>query len=108
LNLARDLLRRRGRRPEAILDETALPMSFATQPVVDTTHREDQRVRAALHELPRDQRLVIELHWFDELSFDEIAAVVGASSGAARARAHRGYERLRKSLDGARVTSVRA
>jgi RNA polymerase sigma factor (sigma-70 family) len=101
LNLARDLLRRRGRRPEAILDETALP-------VVDTTHREDQRVRAALHELPRDQRLVIELHWFDELSFDEIAAVVGASSGAARARAHRGYERLRKSLDGARVTSVRA
>ena len=86
MNLARDLARRRGRRPEAILDETALPVSVAIQPVVDTTNPEDERVRAALRELPHDQRIVIELHWFDELSFDEIAAVVGASSGAARAR----------------------
>jgi DNA-directed RNA polymerase specialized sigma24 family protein len=41
---------------------------------------------------------VIQLHWFEERSFDEIASIVGASSGAARVRAHRGYQSLRKSL----------
>src|SRR5215467_14772428 len=34
LNLARDLLRRRGRRPESAMEEAALPVSAAVQPAV--------------------------------------------------------------------------
>jgi len=94
LNLARDLLRRRGRRPEQVLEEEALAAVPAGAPDVDVA----RRVRAALSGLPRDQREVIELHWFDQLSFNEIAAIVGASSGAVRVRAHRGYQALRKTL----------
>jgi DNA-directed RNA polymerase specialized sigma24 family protein len=41
---------------------------------------------------------VIELHWFEESPYEEIARVVGASVAAVRVRAHRGYERLRKIL----------
>jgi RNA polymerase sigma-70 factor (ECF subfamily) len=99
LNLARDLLRRRGRRPETAIEEEALPVSCATQPIVDDSGDVGRRVRAALRELPREQREVIELHWFEQLSFNEIAAIVGATSGAARVRAHRGYAALRKVLD---------
>jgi RNA polymerase sigma-70 factor (ECF subfamily) len=99
LNLARDLLRRRGRRPEVLFEETALPMASATQPVVEVAGDVGKRVRAALSELPRDQREVIELHWFEELSFNEIAQIVGANPGAVRVRAHRGYVTLRKTLD---------
>ena len=96
LNLARDLLRRRGRRPEQLLEEEALPAaSVTTQPDHDVA----RRVRAALSVLPREQREVIELHWFEELSFTEIATIVGASSGAVRVRAHRGYVTLRKTLE---------
>jgi RNA polymerase sigma-70 factor (ECF subfamily) len=94
LNLARDVLRRRGRRPEQPLEEQALPAAEA-----GPDREVARRVRAALRGLPRDQREVIELHWFDELSFNEIAAIVGASSGAVRVRAHRGYVALRKTLE---------
>jgi RNA polymerase sigma-70 factor (ECF subfamily) len=57
-------------------------------------------VRQALGQLSAEQRAVIELHWFDELPFAEIATIVGASAGAVRVRAHRGYEALRKTLGG--------
>lgn len=94
LNLARDHLRRRGRRPETALEDAPEPVAPA--PVEDDGTA--RRVRDALATLPRDQRQVIELHWFDELPFQEIAAVVGASTGAVRVRAHRGYVTLRKAL----------
>jgi RNA polymerase sigma factor (sigma-70 family) len=102
LNLSRDLLRRRGRRPETVMKEETLPLRVAIQPVVekaDDPGELGKRVRSALSELPKEQREVIELHWFERLSFTEIAAIVGASSGAARVRAHRGYVALRKHLD---------
>jgi RNA polymerase sigma-70 factor (ECF subfamily) len=99
LNLARDLLRRRGRRPETTMEEEALPAAVAIQPVEGAGNDVAQRVRLALATLPKDQREVIELHWFDQLSFNEIGAIVGASSGAVRVRAHRGYVALRKTLE---------
>ena len=43
-------------------------------------------------------REVIELHWFENSPYDEIAMIVGASVAAVRVRAHRGYERLREIL----------
>ncbi len=98
LNLARDLLRRRGRRPETQVDEAALPAIPASAPA-DAEADIARRVRLALGTLPREQREVIELHWFEQLSFTEIAGIVGATSGAVRVRAHRGYVTLRKSLD---------
>ncbi len=104
LNLARDLLRRRGRRREDDLVEEALPPV-----VVDASHPSEQddetrqRVRTALRRLPIDQREVIELHWFEELPFQEIATIVGATPGAVRVRAHRGYVTLRKDLDPAKL-----
>jgi len=96
LNLSRDLLRRRGRRRETAVDEAALPVPDTTP--VDGGEAA-RRVRSALSELPREQREVIELHWFEQLSFAESAGIVGATSGAVRVRAHRGYVTLRKSLD---------
>lgn len=98
LNLARDLLRRRGRRPETTVDESALPAVPASTGA-DADADVARRVRLALSGLPREQREVIELHWFEQLSFTEIAGIVGATSGAVRVRAHRGYVTLRKSLD---------
>src|SRR5262245_42430434 len=100
LSLARDLLRRRGRRPESAMEEATLPASVAVQPVAGNGAEDvAKKVRAALSTLPRDQREVIELHWFEQLSFNDIADIVGATSGAVRVRAHRGYVALRRTLD---------
>src|SRR5215471_18884167 len=60
LNLARDLLRRRGRRPESAMEEATLPVSAAVQPVAGNGDADvAKKVRAALSTLPRDQREVI-------------------------------------------------
>jgi RNA polymerase sigma-70 factor (ECF subfamily) len=98
LNLARDHLRRRGRRPEASLDEGTIPEPAVAPAVGGEAEEAARRVRLALAELPREQREVIELHWFEQLSFPEIAGIVGATSGAVRVRAHRGYVALRARL----------
>ena len=100
MNLVREHHRRRGRRRE----HPAEPELLAAVAPLDVTglSAEQQeralRVRAALASLPEQQREVIELHWFEECPYEDIAPVVGASVAAVRVRAHRGYERLRKIL----------
>jgi len=39
------------------------------------------------------------LHWYEGLTFSEIASVVQASESAVKVRAHRAYQRLRELLD---------
>jgi RNA polymerase sigma-70 factor (ECF subfamily) len=97
LNLCRDLQRYRGRRHETPVEDVVL---VAEQPEMNAREAAElqARVRLALAQLSAEQRAVIELHWFEELPFGEIATIVGASAGAVRVRAHRGYEALRKSL----------
>jgi RNA polymerase sigma-70 factor, ECF subfamily len=100
LNLSRDLLRRRGRRPETVVDEETLQQPEPPAAASDETSERCEQVRKALLGLPREQREVIELHWFEQLPFDEVARLVGITSGAARVRAHRGYVTLRRCLEG--------
>lgn len=97
LNLKRQYFRRAGRRSEASLAQENIP-----EPVAATGDPERDlagaRVRKALGGLPEAQREVIALHWFEGLSFREIAEAVGASVSAVKVRAHRGYEKLRRAL----------
>lgn len=55
-------------------------------------------LREALQELPSSQREVVELHWFQERPYKEVAEIVGSSEGAVRVRAHRAYARLKELL----------
>ena len=112
-NLVREHYRRKGRRPEDVVAPELLgPLAAgagvaeapgssppAAPDLIEQRQRLD-RVRAALASLPHAQREVIELHWFEECPYDEVAAIVGASVEAVRVRAHRGYERLRALLPG--------
>lgn len=49
----------------------------------------------ALHQLDLDAREVLLLSRFQELSFAEIATILGCSAGAAKVRAHRALGQLR-------------
>ena len=97
LNLKREYFRRKGRRPEQPLE-----LDGRSDPAVEPSNGEQQEtaglVREALSCIPEPQREVIELHWFQGLSFPEVATVLGASVSAVKVRAHRGYERLREAL----------
>jgi RNA polymerase sigma-70 factor (ECF subfamily) len=99
-SVRRDELRRLYRLPphvgEAEIEhaETALgPLSREPE----TLPKSDE-IRDAIERLPESQRVVLHLHTYEELTFQEIAAVLGTSPGAVRVRASRAYERLREEL----------
>jgi len=97
MNLRRDYLRRMQRRPEgALADEAALERE--SHEGGQTAAVEATRVRAVIAQLPENQRAVLELHWFEGLSFPEVAQVLGAKPSAVKVRAHRAYKRLRELL----------
>jgi RNA polymerase sigma-70 factor (ECF subfamily) len=107
MNLKREYFRRKKRRPERSLDAGSAP-----EPAVAARGAEQVEARRslmrALEQLPSDQREVIELHWFEELEFPEVAQVVGASVSAVKVRAHRGYVRLRATLGEAALPPLEA
>ena len=95
-----DELRRRLRLPEDA-DEEALARAdeqAPRDPPPDTDLQD--AVRAALDALPESQRTVIHLHRYEGMTFPEIARVLGTTAGAVKLRAFRGYETLRKELEG--------
>ncbi len=96
-NLKREHFRRRMRKPEVPLEYEPPASERGGDPV----ERKDEamRVRAALASLPAGQREVIIMHWFEEMSFPDVAEVLGLSVSAVKVRAHRGYKVLRKLLE---------
>ncbi len=98
LNVRREEGRRRLRRKEIAVDMQ--DPAELREPMVDpvASSASDRLVQRALMQLSEIQREVIVLHWYDGLSFPEIAELVGATVSAVKVRAHRGYGELRRIL----------
>ncbi|MGF1467940.1 MAG: RNA polymerase sigma factor [Sandaracinaceae bacterium] len=97
MNLVREHYRRAKRRKETVLDEARAEAAPQGRMPIEVRERADL-LHQALRTLPDSQREVVELHWFKELPFAEVAMIVGASEGAVRVRAHRAYRKLRDLL----------
>ena len=99
-----DERRRRGRRPEdadeARLEKATRAVALERSTALDAVEHAElaKRVRAALDQLPESQRVVIHLHRYEGLTFDEIGKVLDSTEGAVKLRAFRAYEQLRKHL----------
>jgi len=72
--------------------------SERTDELVEAAEERD-RVRDAVTKLAPKYREVIVLHYLEELSYDEVADVLGITSAAARRRALRARDMLRESLE---------
>jgi RNA polymerase sigma-70 factor (ECF subfamily) len=99
-NAARDSLRRaRVRRLQATqaTQESNDRLASAEPPMLPDPPAA-RAVEEALDALSPDQREAVLLHKVHGLSFSEIAETLGISVGAAKVRAHRGYEHLRVRL----------
>ena len=97
MNLVREHWRRTKRRPTTTLE----PELHATpQPLRSRLELQERAsmLHAALDKLPATQREVVELHWFQERPYSEVAAIVGSTEGAVRVRAHRAYRTLQSLL----------
>lgn len=109
----RDELRRRYRLKEDC-DEEALVRAEEAMAMTGGGDDEGQReraarVREAIDRLPESQRVVLQLHRFEGLTFAQIAEILGTTALAVRARAFRAYETLRVELaDLVRVPTERS
>ncbi|MEM7449208.1 MAG: RNA polymerase sigma factor [Myxococcota bacterium] len=98
LNLKREYVRKKIRRPEAPLELDGRSDPIAHPHDAERLERIRQ-LRHAVARLPEAQRSVIELHWFHDLPFAEVAQVLGASVTAVKVRAHRGYKKIKTLLE---------
>lgn len=99
----RDELRRRYRLPphvgETELEQAESVLSLDRQALSSTNDADKaDAVRAQIQLLPESLRVVLHLHCYEELTFEQIATALGTTPGAVRVRASRAYERLRKAL----------
>jgi len=93
MNLVREHWRRQKRRKMSELDETKHAAPEPVRSPMEASQRV-QQLREAMSKLPESQRIVVELHWFQERPFSEVAEIVGSTEGAVRVRAHRAYKKL--------------
>ncbi len=78
-----------GRARRELLAEPATSLSRAA-----ASRRQRRLLLAALHKLPLDLQLTLELHYWEGLSVDEIGAVLRVRPGSVKARLSRGRSRL--------------
>jgi hypothetical protein len=90
VNLTKMRLRRRALEARVFADRT-IDEDFEDRELL-------RLVRDAVDVLPAGQREVVLMHYIDDLSCDEIAALVGSSAGAVRVRLHRARRQLRDEL----------
>jgi RNA polymerase sigma-70 factor, ECF subfamily len=64
----------------------------------DRDYAGEQNLRRALSELPDDQREVVVMHVWGELTFSEIAELLGVSSNTAASRYRYALAKLRGSM----------
>jgi len=99
VNLVKDRWRDRARRPAE------------AHQYVDPPHPDDPFERSALLALTRQlsagQRAVLVLRFFEDLSVEDTAAVLGCSTGTVKSQTHRALGKLRLALtdDPTRLTS---
>ena len=97
-NAAIDLMRRRGTRDRTKENFAAERISpFASTDDPDEKLFRDE-LAVALGELPEDQRAVVHLKLWSELTFDAIAAALGISPNTAASRYRYGIDKLRGRL----------
>lgn len=105
-NLCRNHRRWRWRHRAEPLDHDDPPGSPSTQVASNAASPDEQlvsaetrrAVRAAIEALPPDQRITVLLFEFDELSYRDVAAIVGCSERGIETRLARARARLRSSL----------
>lgn len=113
LNLSRDKLRRRKLRDHASLDAMeedghASPALVSRAPDAHAQFQRDdlsRRVAAAVAALPDDQREVIVLKEYQDLTFVEIAEVLELPVSTVKTRLYRGLTLLRERLEQQGVAS---
>jgi len=91
---------RRVRRDDVIdFEVTSLAEIVTTLPSRLDRSRQNAQLRSALRELPAEQQLLLELHYWHDLDAAALSEVVGATAGTVRVRLLRARRALRERME---------
>ena len=99
-NLALNQVRSRGRRLSLL--ERVGRRAVETEPAADHVILETEEARAvwsAINRLGQDDRLILYLRYFLELSEEDMARTIGKAPGTVKSRLHRAGQRLRHVIE---------
>ncbi|MGR6087112.1 MAG: RNA polymerase sigma factor [Arcticibacter sp.] len=77
--------------------EAELSSKLDNDPLFDADKME-RLLQKAILTLPQKQRLVFNMRYYDELSYEDISKIVGTSVGALKASYHHAYKKIEKIL----------
>ncbi len=78
------------------VDETAYSRYVAEEQAKTTTEAQREVVKKLLAKLKESERTVMTLHYFGEMTVEEISRFLGVSTSAIKLRLHRARQRLKK------------
>ncbi|TWD80136.1 RNA polymerase sigma-70 factor (sigma-E family) [Kribbella amoyensis] len=91
-----------GRRPWRREVPTDRPPDRAQQSDSSAAHADRDEIQAVLVGLPPRQRACVVLRYYEDLSVDQTAELLGVSPGTVKSQAARGLATLRNAIDQAR------
>ncbi|MFN5224256.1 MAG: RNA polymerase sigma factor [Bacteroidota bacterium] len=77
--------------------ESELSSKLDSDPLFNADKME-RHLQKAILKLPQKQRLVFNMRYYDELSYEDISKIVGTSVGALKASYHHAYKKIEKYL----------
>lgn len=99
VNLCKNHFRSQARTPVDSVDLDTLAAHGAPDEPALAAH-DRARLRAALEDLPMKQRTTLQLRFYQDCTFAEIADVMRCSVGTAKANYHHAVSNLRRKLQG--------
>ena len=84
-----------------VLRESSVALGVDSASQVVAAREEERLLQQAMREIPLGQQIIIELFYWEGLSHDEIAGVLGIAVGTARSRLHRARARLKDRIEAA-------
>lgn len=100
-NLCRDETKRAGRRRSASLEAMGPQPVSQTETVEHDIHQKELSsiLQAALQQLPPEQRMVVIMKQYEELTFKEIAEILEENENTVKSRMYYGLKSLRKTFN---------
>jgi RNA polymerase sigma-70 factor, ECF subfamily len=103
VNICRDRLRRRGNVRLVAIDDVP-PTGIAHDPFRTILDRDE--VLRAMASLDPDHRIVLVLHYWADLTLEDVATRVGWPVGTVKSRLHRGLATMRRGLGEATIAEI--
>jgi len=90
----------RRKRPHELLDNVPEQACDAKTPEQDVlSHGKYSELHIAMQSLPINQKAVVELKFFGQFTFDEIASQLGVSSNTVKSRLYTALDKLKYALE---------